>query len=214
MVSPMKCRYCIVPSGTWVQPFSAMLTSRYMPSAVGYKNWMLVVGGDDERYVEILNIMSGQSFTVSKPWHTATSRSTVAFRPSLTVIEDPLYVVWECSAVSISIPMLILNAMSQSKAAPNSHPKCTEWQPLPDTPTKSPIIATLHGSLVALGGNPPSTTIAMYLPQTEQWVKVAELPSPRCAATCAILPKTEEMMFIGGRNDNGDYIKSIEFCTL
>ena len=193
-------------SGTWAQPFPVMPTARHWLSAVGYKRWLLVVGGYDERSVEVLD-------TAARQWYTATPLPSGAFRPSLTVTEDTLYVVWGCSTVSVSTPMLISDAMSQSPARDTSNgPQPTEWQPLPDTPTKWPTTTTLNGSLVAMGGCPASSTIAMYLPQTEQWLKVAELPTPRCRCTCALLPETEELIVIGGR-DKG-YIRHIDLCTL
>ena len=197
-------------SGTWTQPFPVMPTARRWPSAVGYKRWLLVVGGRGERCVEVLD-------TVARWWYTATPLPSNALQPSLAVTEDTLYVVWGRSAASVSIPMLISDAMSQSPASDTSNgPKLTEWQPLPDTPTNYPTITTLNGSVVAMGGNPASSTIAMYLPQTEQWLKVAELPTPRCACTCTLLPETEELMVIGGKHKDyfGAYIKSIDLCTL
>ena len=195
-------------SGTWGQPFPEMPTARWRPSAVGYKRWVLAVGGYDERCVEVLD-------TAARQWYTATPLPSDAPRPSLTVTEDTLYVVWRCSAVSVSIPMLISDAVSQSPASDTSNgPQPTEWQPLPDTPTKQPTTTTLNGSLVAMGGDPASSTIAMYLPQTEQWLKVAELPTPRRGCTCALLPETEELMVIGGGDKDYNYIRSIALCTL
>ena len=82
-------------SGTWAQPFPAMPTARHWPSAVGYKRWVLVVGGYDERSVEVLD-------TAARQWYTATPLPSDAYRPSLTVTEDTLYVVWELSTVSVS----------------------------------------------------------------------------------------------------------------
>ena len=40
-------------SGIWTQPFPAMPTARDSPSAVGYKRWVLVVGGSGEKCVEV-----------------------------------------------------------------------------------------------------------------------------------------------------------------
>ena len=193
-------------AGTWAQLFPAMPTARWGPSAVGYKRWVLVVGGRGERCMEVLD-------TAARQWYTATPLPSDAFRPSLTVTEDTLYVVWRHSTLSASIPMLISDAMSQSPASDTSNgPQPTKWQPLPDTPTKQPTTTTLNGSLVAMGDYPAPSTIAMYLPQTEQWLKVAELPTPRYRCTCALLPETEELMVIGGL-DKG-YIRSIDLCTL
>ena len=184
-------------TNTWTQPFPAMPTARWMSSAVGYKRWVLVVGGDGKKCVEVLD-------TKSKQWYTASPLPSDAPQPSLTVIRDTLYVVWEESAVSVSIPMLISDAMSQSQASDSTNePRPTEWQSLPDTPTSRPAITLFHGCLltVGAGGSRPSSTISMYLPHTEQWLPVAQLPTPRRGCTC-VLPETEEMMVIGGRDEN------------
>ena len=190
-------------SNTWTQPFPAMPTAREWVSAMGYKRWVLVVGGDEERCVEVLNV-------VSKQWYTAASLNSYASRPSLTVIQDILYVVGGKFAVSVSIPILISDAMSRSTAS--NEPRSTEWQPLPDTPTYHPAVTSFHDLLLAVGAcNSSSSTIAMYLPQTEQWLTVAQLPSPRNTCTCVILPETGELMVVGGTGKNGE---SIDICTL
>ena len=196
-------------SNTWTQPFPAMPKARCWLSAVGYKRWVLAVGGRGKRCVEVLD-------TASKKWYTAASLLNDADQPSLAVIQDTLYVVWEVqtvSAVSISIPMLISDAMSRSAAS--NEPRSTEWQPLPHTPTSHPAVTSFHGFLLAVGERfSPSSTIAMYLPQTEQWLTVAQLPSPRINCTCVVLPATGKLMIVGGCNKNGDYVKTIDFCTL
>ena len=188
-------------SNTWTQPFPAMPTAREWLSAVGYKRWVLAVGGYEKRCVEVLD-------TASKKWYAAAPLPSDADCPSLAMIQDTLYVVWGESAISISIPMLISDAMSQIPAT-----RSTEWQPLPDTPTSYPDIASFHGSLLAVGsGDSPSSAISMYLPQTEQWLTVAQLPTPRRDCTCVVLPEAGELMIVGGRDD--DYIKTIDVCSV
>ena len=153
--------------------------------------------------------------TKSKQWYTASPLPCNAFRPSLTTIQDTLYVVWKKFAVSVSIPMLISDAMSQSQASDSTNePRPTEWQSLPDTPTSHPPITSFHGHLLTVGaGYSPSSTISMYLPHTEQWLPVAQIPTPRRACTCVILQETEEMMVIGGWDENKKFIKTIDICT-
>ena len=73
-------------SGTWTQPFNAMPTPRSWPSAVGYKRWVLVVGGVSTRCVEVLD-------TASNKWYVATPLPCDAKQPSLTVIQDTLHIV-------------------------------------------------------------------------------------------------------------------------
>ena len=191
-------------TNTWTQPFPAMLTVREWSSAVGYKRWVLVVGGRGEKCVVVLD-------TKSKQWYTASPLPSDAVRPSLTVIQDTLYVVWEKSAISVSIPMLISDAMSQSQASDSTNePRPTEWQSLPDTPTSLPAITSFHGCLLTVGALlSPSSTISMYLPHTEQWLPVAQLPTSRRGCTCVVLP---EMIVIGGRDENKKFIKTIDIC--
>lgn len=195
-------------SRSWTQPFPAMPTGRSSPSALGYKRWLLVVGGGDKKCVEILD-------TASKLWYNATPLPSDALRPSLTVIQDTLYAVWKSSFVSIFIPVLISDAMSQivGSDTPN-HPKPTKWLQLPDTPTRRPTITAFCGTLLALGGTPASSTIAMYLPHTEQWLQVAEFPIPYRYCACALVPETGELMVIGGGGEDGQSIKYICSCTL
>ena len=195
-------------SGACTKSFSAIPTARRLLSAVGYKKWVLVVGGEGERCVEMLD-------TATNKWYTATPLPSDAIHPSLTVIQDTLYVVWRRSAVSLSIPILVSDAVSQCPTthASNSH-QSTEWQPLPHTHTTSPATISLQASLVAVGGYPASSSVAMYLPQMEQWLEVAQLPISRMYCTCAILPETQQLMVIGGRDENGKYVKNVDLCTL
>ena len=171
----------------WMQPFPAMPTARVWSSAVGYKRWVLVVGGHCKKCVVVLD-------TKSKQWYTASPLPSDAFRPSLAVIQNTLYVVWGKSAVSVSIPMLISDAMSRSQASDSTNePRPTEWQSLPDTFTSHPSITSFHGYLLTVGAwFSPSSIISMYLPHTEQWLPVAELPTPRDGCTCVVLPETED----------------------
>ena len=193
-------------TNTWTQPFPAMPTARVWSSAVGYQKWVLVVGGTGEKFVVVLD-------TKSKQWYTASPLPSDASRPFLTVIQDTLYVVWVKSAVSVSIPMLISDAMSQSQASDSTNePRPTKWQSL-DTPTLHPAITSFHGCLLTVGAlGTPSSTISMYLPHNEQWLPVAQLPTPRRACTCVVLPETEKMMVIGGWDENKEFIKTIDIC--
>ena len=195
-------------TNTWTQPFPAMPTARWGSSAVGYKRWVLVVGGRGKKCVEVLD-------TKSKQWYTASPLPRTAFRPSLTMIQDALHVVWgKSSAVSVSIPMLISDAMSQSQTSDSTNEPTRwpiEWQLLPDTPTSHPAITSFHGYLLIVGArDSPSSKISMYLPHNEQWLPVAQLPAPRDGCTCVVLPDTEEMMVIGGLDENKKFIKTID----
>lgn len=193
-------------SDTWKMSLHAMPTPRRFPSMVRHKTWLLVIGGRGSNCVEIFDTESNQ-------WYIATSLPIPAFRPSIAVIKDiHLYAVWNDTAVTIPIPSLIVDAKSYT----SNKSRFTEWQQLPSTPSSWPAITAFHDILLTVGGGEefPSATVAAYLPQTEQWVKVGDLPVSRSFCTCAILSDTEELIVIGGRDANYFYMSSIDTCTL
>ena len=207
---------------TWTQPFPAMPTARCWPSGIGYKRWLVVVGGlatpDSENLLNVVDVLD----TSSKQWYQASPLPSPAPRPSLTIIQDTLYVAWlddteEFSEThQISIPTLISNVISSSRASPDKS-SSTEWQQLPGTLTTWPALVSFHDHLLAVGGfATPSSTIAMYLPHTKQWQKVAELPTPRSYCACCFLPSTKQLVVIGGcKDDDTDYlIFTMEICEL
>ena len=203
---------------TWTQPFPAMPTARGLPSAIGYKRWLVVAGGalthDCKKLVNVVEVLD----TSSKQWYKASPLPSRTFRPSLAIIQDALYIAWvntvekTSGAYQIFIPTLISNAISpDNKSGP------AEWQALPDPLTRLPALVSFHGNLLAVGaGNTPSSTIAMYLPHLQQWQKVAELLTPRGGCTCCFLLATKELMVIGGCRDavGLDPIFTIETCEL
>ena len=212
-------------SDTWIQPFPPLPAVRSWTSAVSYKKWVLVIGGKEDFDENDLskNDPCPELYildSASKVWYTASPLPWRVYRPSLTVMQDTLYVVGGTNAVSISIPALISDAVSQHPASDTTTdtsdgPKPTEWQPLPRTPTFHPVLVTFHETLLTVGAeDEPSSTIAMYCPQTEQWLTVVQLPTPHRACTCVTLPDTGEMMVIGGIDGDINFIKTIDLCTL
>ena len=206
-------------SDTWIQPFPPLPGARYLTSAMSYKEWVLVMGGEDDNCINCSDLYLLD--TTHKVWNTASPLPWRTVQPSLTVMQDTLYVVCGNSAVSISIPALISDAVSQHPASDTTTdtsdgPKPTEWQPLPDTPTRDPALVVFRNLLLAVGAyyDSPSSTIALYWPQTKQWLTVAQLPTPRKACICVTLPDTEELMVIGGVDDDCKFIKTIDLCTL
>ena len=208
---------------TWTQPFPAMPTARFWPSAIGYKRWLVVAGGalthDCKECVNVVEVLD----TSSKQWYKASPLPCPTFHPSLAIIQDALlYMTWiniieeTIGAHQIFIPTLISNAISPAQATDNKSSP-TEWQALPDPLTFLPALVSFHGHLLAVGDFiTPSSTIAMYLPHLQQWQKVAELPTPRIGCACCFLPATKELMVIGGCKDEDytDPIFTMDTCEL
>jgi hypothetical protein len=177
-------------TAAWSQPFPRMPTSRSWASAIGFKRWVIVAGGAGKKCVEVLD-------TVTKEWYNAIALPRETARPSLTILQETLYVVMEKSMISISLPVLIADAMSHNKDP-------TQWDRLPDTLTSQPALVAFHGHLLAVGAfDAPSTTIAMYLPLFKQWQTVAELLTPRESCSCLVLPETKNKILVIGGCGNG-----------
>ena len=191
-----NCVWIFNPAtNAWSQPFPRMPTARSWASAISYKRWVIVVGGGGKKCVEVLD-------TVTKEWYTAIPLPRETARPSLTIANETLYVGVEKSIISISLPVLIGDAMSQNKDA-------TQWDRLPDTPTSQPALVTFHGHLLAVGAfDAPSTTIAMYLPLFKKWQTVGELLTPRESCSCLVLPETKNKLLVIGGYGNNKYEKT------
>jgi hypothetical protein len=200
---------------TWLQPFPASSVPTVWASAIGYKKWLLVVGGwltaDLDCPLDVVQVLD----TSSKQWYTASLLPTPATRPSLAIIQDTLYIAWSNiteKALKIFIPTLLSDAKSYSLSV---KPTC-DWQTLPTTLTSFPLFVSFHGHLLAVGDSETSSsTIAMYLPHIKQWQKVEELPSPRAGCACCFLPATKVLVVIGGSKDKGNHpIFTMEICQL
>ena len=189
-------------TGTWTEPFPRMPTARESPSALGYDRWMVVVGGWGTGCVEVLD-------TVSRLWYTALPLPSPAIRPSLAVIEDNLYVAWNDTVFSTPILTLISHAVSKGSTP------CPKWQQLPKTLTCNPALVSFHGALLGIGGEPLSSSVAVYLPVVEnpKWMVVSKLPSSRKRCSCVFIPDSGKLLVVGGRN-NKALLKSIDVCTL
>ena len=135
---------------TWLQPFPASSVPTVWASAIGYKKWLLVVGGwltaDLDCPLDVVQVLD----TSSKQWYTASLLPTPATRPSLAIVQDTLYIAWSNiteKALKVFIPTLLSDAKSYSLSV---KPTC-DWQTLPTTLTSFPLFVSFHGHLLAVG---------------------------------------------------------------
>ena len=70
---------------------------------------------------------------------------------------------------------------------------------LPDTLLENSATIAVQGSLLTVGGHDNSirTDIHLYQPESEQWIKVGDLPSARHYCSCVVLP-SGELLVAGG----------------
>ena len=76
----------------WTQPFPEMPTARASSSAIGYKRWLVVAGGqvgeEVYHYINVVEVLD----TSSKQWYKASSLPGSLPRPSLDIIQDTPYI--------------------------------------------------------------------------------------------------------------------------
>jgi N-acetylneuraminic acid mutarotase len=56
------------------------------------------------------------------------------------------------------------------------------------------------------------TAIHLYQPDTEEWVKVGDLPTPRSHCTCAMI--TDREMLVAGGNDGARKLSNVDIALI
>ena len=179
-----------------------MPTARHSVAVVGLKSALLVAGGQ---------VDSGKSTNAVEVFKTDTSRwymtdsfqlPTACFYPSLSTLEDRLYVIGgytndissrlsQAMYASIS-DILDFAEYDEIDGGIESH-----WKQLHKTPTYHPIGAILDGNVLAICGHdtPHTSTIGkkvyMYSPQINSWIYISDLPESLVCTTAITLSPTE-----------------------
>ena len=177
-------------------------TARCCFSAVAYKQWLLVAGGrsrgNSVSTVEVLDIYSMQ-------WWSLPSTAAPLWAMESTRVGDMWYLMGGCGSgyvatdivYIVSLPDLISHANSASSSNTPPH----MWN----------VMSGLGhdysgGSLLTVGGRRSKdrkvvSAIHCYLPETEEWDVVGELPSPLYASTC-VVTSAGELLVAGGSGTN------------
>ena len=203
-------------SKKWTHPYPDMPTVRAGPSAVTYKEWLIVVGrcSDRNSSVDIMN-------TNSKQWHTAAPAPTPWYHMNTAVVGDICYFMGGYIGgggatdvvYSVSLPALISQVNSKQSAEKGQQ----IWKSISGLGLYGSTPLSLSGSLLALGGEgmmdeKAVTAIHHYRPETGKWVKVGDLPSPRSHCTCVRMSNGE--ILVAGGWDDKERLKTIELVSF
>ena len=204
-------------SKKWTHPYPDMPTARSLASAVTYDKWLIVAGGwsgDGTRLstAEVMNIDT-------KQWYTGSPTPTDFTCMNTAIVGDLWYLMSGCDETgratdkvySVSLPVLISQVNSTQR-----DPQI--WKCISGLGLHSSTPLSISGSLLALGGKIMNkdeyvTTIHHYQPETEEWVKVGDLPSPRSNCTCIVM-NNGEVLVAGGRSGIRKQMKSTELMSL
>ena len=73
---------------------------------------------------------------------------------------------------------------------------------MPGLQTTRSTPVSIRGSLLAVGGRDKDdkavSAIHLYQPDTGEWVKVGDLPTPQYHCTCAMITDDREMLVVEG----------------
>ena len=198
------------PSRQWTHPLPPMTIACDRPTVVTHKDrWLIVIGGScggcigsQLSRVQILDIFS-------KQWHHSTPMPEMLMcSHSLTAtIGSTCYLVggYLCTlsalkrVLSVSLDKLVSQADISKSVSATNLPTPSLWQNLPDTPLEHSTPLALDGTLLAIGGalklgDKPKNTIYAYHPESEEWVKIGEMPVGRAQCSCIVLPSGEIMV--------------------
>ena len=196
----------------WAHPYPDMSIARSGPSAVTYSEWLVVAGGYDGNnnlsYVEVMNTTSNQWFTAA-PIPTRVSEMRTALEGDMWYLMGGYVNGYYSDMVySVSLPALISQVNSK-----NTREEI--WKEISGLGHKTSSPLSISGSLLALGGQKDRkvmTAIHHYRPETGEWVKVGDLPSPRYNCTCA--QTTEGEILVAGGYDGKARLRSTEVVRL
>lgn len=221
------CRKLGVWSATsdkWVYPYPDMLTVRPYCSAVVYKEWLIVFGGITSSgrvtsNLEVMNIDSKQWYDTgyTAPWGWISMKTAVAgdmcyFMGGFTE-SDRLHRSSSNKMYSVSLPHLI-SKLPSGEALRES----LLWGVVSGQFLKKSSPLAINGSLLAFGGcnraHETVSAIHLYKPDTEEWVKVGELPTPRCNCSCIVSAEKQILVIGGNIEDSNVYLNTVDIAQI
>ena len=181
-------------SQTWTRPFPVMPTERHSPTAISYRKWLIVAGGNVggiySDKVELLDTVSGEWYEGS-PLPGGYSEMSSAINGNMWYLSRGFSQGATKHAFSVCLDELVSQAISQSTTPSRPSP----WQILPEAPLVHSTVLVLNGALLTVGGV-GSSSIHLYQPGRRSWVKVGNLPTELRSCACTNLPSGE--IFVAG----------------
>ena len=173
---------------SWKAVLPPMPTRRKWPDAVTTESHLVVAGGIHQVVVEVLDLNTLQ-------WSTASSKPEAPQISQLKLCGEYLYLVQGHTIVSCSIDDLLKSCKSTSRSDNKS-----VWTELCDIPVYVSSLAVWKKQVIVVGGKDnldPTAAVYCYDRPTNSWREIGQLPSPRSAVVCAVLPNNE-VMVVGG----------------
>jgi hypothetical protein len=115
---------------------------------------------------------------------------------------------------SVSLPALISQLHSQDSRERGKQHQI--WKEISGLQTTCSTPLSISGSLLAVGGKDKDhhavTAICLYQPDTEEWVKVGDLPTARYNCTCAMI--TDRELLVTGGDDGAHFLSKSDIALI
>ena len=197
----------------WTNPYPEMHTARSQCSAVVHNEWLVVAGGRPSGgkllSVEVMNTNSKQWYAgppIPIPWN---SMKTATFG-------DECYFMGGYNATGSTNTVYSVSLSALTTSLNSSTRKGQIWKEISGLQTTYSTPLSISGSLLAVGGRDKGrknvTAIHLYQPDTGEWVKVGDLPTPRYNSTCAMITNRE--MVVAGGLSGGNRLKRMDISSI
>ena len=185
----------------WTHPYPKMHTARTWCSAVVHNEWLVVAGGWSTSgamlsSVEVMN-------TNSKQWYAGPPTPIPWDSMKTATVGDECYFMGRDTATGSSTNTVYSVSLSALTTGLNSNTSKGQkiWKEISGLQTTHSTPLSISGSLLAFGGEGKDrkavTAIHLYQPDTGEWVKVGDLPTPRSYCTCAMI--TDRELLVSGK---------------
>lgn len=210
-------------SREWFSPYPSIPEDepRWLSSAVGYKNFLIIVGGRNYNRPSAHVLDTLILDATIQQWYMASPLPCPSKRAPILTLSDTLYIFGlgqsgNCT-YSIPIPSLCVRGAHGETAEQGVRGETSvsaDWKELPPSLTRSAAPATLENRIILAGGRGRGSSetdcILFYNTATDKWEDNGELKLPVCHSCCifATLPD-QKVLLVGG----SCLSEQIEYCT-
>ena len=184
----------------WTHTYPEMHVGRSWCSAVVHNEWLVVAGGLSASNVPLSSVEVMNTY--SKQWYAGPPTPIPWCSMKTATVGDECYFMggyndtWTFTNTVYNVSLSALTTGLNSSTR-----KGQIWKEISGLQTTNSTPLSISGSLVAVGGKDKDrkamTAIHLYQPGTGEWVKVGDLPIPRCYCTCTMITD-REMLVAGG----------------
>ena len=199
----------------WTHPYPEMHTARLRCSAVVHNEWLVVAGGLSASgamglSVEVMN-------TNYKQWYAGPQTPISWLSMKTAIVGDECYFMGGSTGTVHPTNTVYSVSLSALTTGVNSSTRKGQiWKEISRLQTTCSTPLSTCGSLFAVGGRAKDgkavTAIHLYQPDTGEWLKVGDLPTPRCHFTCVMI--TDRKMVVAGGRSEGDSLKRMDISSI